>query len=317
MTIPRTALGAGFVLAAAAAAVLCPLWTYALSLALFGLPHVLVELRYVDERFAARLPRRFGALLAAGLGAIVLLRLLALGGVGSASGRATTELLCGAGLVAAAAPLAARWRAVPGALGAGALGAGALLAPTATLVVVALLHNLTPVGFVAERQRGRERRQALFAAALVFGLVPALLLAADLPTATLTGPFDTGSLDAHLPAFVPLPLLDGPYADRLFTAATYLQCLHYAAVLHVLPALGGDTETPGRALGWPRGARLAAPVAAAAVLMFAGFAWRFVGARGVYSVFAALHSWLELPLLALACGRGPARTAPATAPEVA
>ena len=58
-------------------------------------------------------------------------------------------------------------------------------------------------------------------------------------------------------------------------------------------------------------------IAAATAVLFAGFVWHFAGARSVYSVFAALHSWLELPLLALACGCGPASTAARAASEAA
>lgn len=313
----RLALLAAVVPAAAIAAVVWPLWTYALTLAVFGLPHVLVELRYVDERFAARLPRRFTAFLVGGLSTIVLLRVLALGGVGTSVGRATLELLCGVVLVAAAALLVARVRALPGAVGAAVLLGGALVDPAATLVGLAILHNLTPVAFLGERLRGRARRRALFAAAVAFGVVPAMLLGLDLPVATVTGPFDTGSLDAHLPAFVPLSLLHDPCADRLFAVATYLQCLHYAVVLHVLPALGGAAETKGRAFAWPSVSRFRVAIAAATAVLFAGFVWHFAGARSVYSVFAALHSWLELPLLALACGHGPVNTAPHAASEAA
>ena len=57
-------------LAAAFAAVAAPLWTYAVSLALFGLPHVLVELRYVDRAFAPGLGRRMVRAVLVGLGAI-------------------------------------------------------------------------------------------------------------------------------------------------------------------------------------------------------------------------------------------------------
>ena len=313
----RLALLAAVVPAAAIAAVLWPLWTYALTLALFGLPHVLVELRYVDERFAARLPRRFATFLVGGLGAVVLLRMCALGDVGTSVGRATLELLCGAVLVASAALLMARVRALPGAVGAAVLVGGALVDPAATLVGLAILHNLTPVAFLAERLRGRARRRALFAAAVAFGVVPALLLLVDLPATTTSGPFDTGALDAHLPAFVPLPLLGGPFADRLFTVATYLQCLHYAAVLHVLPVLGGAAETKGRFLSWPGVSHFRVAIVAVTTVLFAGFVWHFAGARSVYSVFAALHSWLELPLLALACGCGPVHTTQRAASEAA
>ena len=157
------------VIASAAAAIIAPVWTYALSLAIFGLPHVLVELRYVDERFSARLPRHTLLSLGLCLGGIVLMRTLALTGAGSSGFRMTTELLLGLLLVAVAVPLLIRLRA--SAIGItvfSALLLGILYAPILTLVVFAVLHNLTPVGFLAERLRGRERRRALMLAGIVF-----------------------------------------------------------------------------------------------------------------------------------------------------
>lgn len=300
-----------FVGATAAAAAWAPLWTYALSLALFGLPHVLVELRYVDERFAARLPQRTLGWLAFGLCGIVGLRLAALGGLGTGSGRASLELLLGAALVGLALPLLRGHRSRPLAVAVGtALLVGASLAPLPTLVALALLHNLTPVGFLAERLRGPARVRALGAAALVFGAVPAFLLAVDVPGALLGGPFDSGHLDAHLPAFVPGPLLDGPFADRLFAAAAYLQCLHYAVVLHVLPRLGGAQETAGARVPWPKWSAFVLATAIAGGLFTLGFHSSFAGTRGVYAVFAALHAWLEIPILVLACGVRPRHPVP-------
>lgn len=299
----RASGGAALVAACAAAAAAAPLWTYALSLALFGLPHVLVELRYVDERFAARLPRHTVRWLALGLAGIVLLRALAVAGLGDAGLRGTTELVLGVGLVAAATPLLASHAASPVAFGVGvALAAGVLTAPLATLVVLALLHNLTPVGFLAERLRGAERRRALLLAAVAFGLVPALLLLQPFPAIALTGPLSTGHLDEHLPAFVPTPLLGTPFADRLFAAAAYLQCMHYAVVLGVLPRLSGGSETAHALLRWPRRRVFAAAVAALGVVAALEFAGDFVGTRRVYAVVAALHAWIEIPVLVVACG---------------
>ena len=57
MTSRGEIAGMGALLVGAlAVSVAAPLPTYVLTLALFGIPHVLVELRYVDERFGARLP---------------------------------------------------------------------------------------------------------------------------------------------------------------------------------------------------------------------------------------------------------------------
>jgi len=307
-------LGAS-VVAIAAAAVLAPLWTYALSLALFGLPHVLTELRYVDERFGARLGRATVAWLVIGLAGIVLLRLLALGGAGHADVRVLLELLVGAMLVGAAVPLLAhRGRLdLAASLSITALLAGAWWAPFATIVVLALLHNLTPVGFLAERLRGRARRAALLACVVVFGAMPLLIaggaFGALLDTlalrATDAGPFATGELDLHLAAYVPPALLDSAFAFDLFAAAAYLQCMHYAVVLLVLPRLSGGSETAGARLPWPRPAMFIATTVAAGAVATIGFLFDFHGTRDAYAVLAAVHAWLEIPVLALACGVGP------------
>src|SRR5690606_20412204 len=76
MRAGRWLAGAALVVLLAVAATAWPLATWAVSLALFGVPHVLVELRWVDERFA----RRFGGgttlAIATGLALIVLVRVL-------------------------------------------------------------------------------------------------------------------------------------------------------------------------------------------------------------------------------------------------
>jgi hypothetical protein len=317
----RALLILGGALATAALAAIAPVWTYALSLLLFGLPHVLVELRYVDERFGARLPRTMITWLAIGLAGIAALRLLAVGGIGSSSMRVSAELLLGAGLVAGTVPLLLQRRSV---VLAGfllfVLATGTWLDPVTTLVTLALLHNLTPIGFLAERLRGPERRWAMISCAMVFGVIPLLLLTDAAPVLwtqfsvqpEALGPFGSGSLDAQLPAFVPPPLLGTQFADHLFAAAAYLQCMHYAVVLHVLPRLAGGAETQGATFAWPRPRTFAVAVVGLGAVFSVAFANDFGGTRAVYAVFAAVHAWLEIPVLALACGLTPRHLA---APE--
>lgn len=300
---------ATIVIGSAVAAATAPVWTYAISLLLFGLPHVLVELRYVDERFAARLPRRTVIGLGLGLAGIVLMRMLGLFGVGWSIERITLELLFGLGLIAIALPLLRRTKAPPLAIAmASALVAGILYAPIATLVVMALLHNLTPVGFLAERLRGADRRRALLTCLIVFAAIPTLLLLTPASGAHLVGPLTVGHLDNHLPAFVPPPLLGTEFADRLFAMAAYLQCMHYAVVLHVLPRLSGGTETSCATLPWPPRRIFTAAVTAIGLLAAIAFAANFATTRSVYSLFAAVHAWLEIPILLLACAVLPRRS---------
>lgn len=300
----------------ALAAVLAPVWTYALSLAFFGLPHVLVELRYVDERFGARLRGRTVALLAIGLGGVAALRVFGVAGAGGVDGCAAAELLVGAGLMFLVVPVLARRSLAMAGLGAAACAVtavGAVRAPIPTLVVLALAHNLTPVGFLAERLRGAARRSAMLACAIVFGAIP-LAIASGLATELLLalgptegGPPGVGEVDLHLTAFVPPALAYEPWALDLFRAAAFLQCMHYAVVLHVLPRLGGASETAGSRLRWPPRGVFGLAVAALGALFVGGFALSFGDARAVYGVFAAVHAWVELPILLVALGVPPAR----------
>ena len=289
-----------------------PLWVYATTLALFGLPHVLVELRYVDERFSARLPRGTLTWLVCGLGAVALLRLLAFVGVEGPLVRA--ELALGIGLVAVAAPLAlARANPAGSALAlltAGGLLAGVVYAPLETLVTMAPLHNLTPVGFLAERLRGRRRRRALAAAFVVFFAVPAVMVGAPFLPEVVSGPPGTGDLSLHLGAFVPSPWIGSERGERLFAAAAYLQVMHYAVVLGVLPRLGGGDQRARALAPWPRGRTFALAVVVVGATAAGSFAMDFSCARAGYAVFAAVHAWVEIPVLLVACALGP--TAPPT-----
>ena len=169
----RLLAAVALVLGSAAAAAIAPVWTYAISLALFGLPHVLVELRYVDERFAARMPRNLILGLGIGLAGIVLMRAFGLLGAGSSDERITLELVLGVSLIAVAFPLLRRAKTSPLAI---AVGGGLLFgiayAPIATLVTMALLHNLTPIGFLAERLQGAERRRAMALCAIARRFAP-------------------------------------------------------------------------------------------------------------------------------------------------
>lgn len=287
-------------LATAVAAALAPLWVYALSLALFGLPHVLAELRYVDERFAARLPTSLRTLLVVLLLAIAGVRVLGLGGVGGSDLRLCLELAFGATLVAVPMLVGrgpVRWL---GGLVAASLGVGLAVAPSVTLVLFAFLHNLTPAGLLAERLRGRARQKALLGCVVAMVAVPLAMVTLLPAPQVLGGPLDTGVLDAHLPVFVPGPWLGGPFADRMFAVAAWLQCVHYALVLHVLPRLGAGDVEPRPLLPWP------APRAFAGLLLLLGgamalaFVAGFGTARACYGVFAAVHAWLELPVLVLA-----------------
>jgi hypothetical protein len=172
------------------------------------------------------------------------------------------------------------------------------LDPVTGLVAFACLHNLSPLGFLIERLG---RRGGLLAAP-VFLLLPALL-ASGVPESLFTLPppppeFGGLARASLLSAFVPAELV-GPRAWSWFRACVFLQCAHYVFVLWVLPRLGpGRRPTP--LFGWPAPRRFARGVAAVGLASAAVFAVDFGAARAHYAIPAALHAWIEVPLLVLA-----------------
>jgi hypothetical protein len=295
----------------AASAVALPLWTYAVSLALFGLPHVAAELRYVDARFGARVGRGFARPLWAGLLGIVLLRLAAAGGVGEPRVRVALELGLGAALVLCVLPRLLRAGSVHAAAGVCAIAlalTAARACPLEAIVWFAVLHNLTPVGFLAERLRGAARRRALTWCAVAFGAVPVSIASGALGIAlarlglpsSIAGPPGAGALASHVGAFVPSSLRGGALELDLFRAAAFLQCMHYAVVLHVLPRLGAGDAGRTESLCWPRSRWLPAATVAVSVGLTAAFGVAFADTRLVYGVVAAVHAWIEIPVLVLA-----------------
>ncbi len=293
-------------------AITAPLLTYVLSLALFGFVHVFSELRYVDLRFRARLSTRMLGFILAPLGLIVLLRITRFFEFSASLPGSELELLLVALLATVAFIPLVRTGLLPATVAAFAAltcVAGLLWAPALLLTVLALLHNLTPVGFLAERLRGRERRRALGACLVAFLIVPAMILVGGAESLLeslylLLGNVEflaSGPLDSHLPVFVPAALLERPIALNLFRAAVYLQCLHYAVTIHVLPRLVDDRGGSSLA-NWPPASIFTRALFALGALSLGLFALSFHDARKIYGVFAAFHAWIEIPILLLSVG---------------
>jgi hypothetical protein len=201
-----------------------------------------------------------------------------------------------------------------------ALGWGVAKAPIDTLLVLALVHNLTPVGFLADRLgdedwRTRGRAPWLVAGGVCFVAVPVFLAAGGASLLGALGPFSTDA-DANAGATLGLTLHDGVGAfvprffpsDRaldLFRAAAFLQCMHYVAVLLVMPRLG-SVPAPG-----PRSSAEAQPpphrdlafttlVASLGAVFLVAFALDFRQSKAAYGILAAVHAWIEFPALLLA-----------------
>lgn len=308
--MPRAPIVVAFVVVAWLVAAAAPLWAYGLSLATFGLAHVLYELRYVDGRFGARIPVHMRWVLLVALGILVL------GRVGGVAGwfpffvQSNLELTAGAVLAFSVVP--ALWPRASGIFAAAlalAIVAGMAFVPMHTFLLIAVAHNLTPIGFLAE-SRGRMP----WGLAALFVLGP-LSLASGLPQRALGvlglyGPdwtwLPTGVLDAHLGAYLPKAWHAHPWAAWAFSGVVFSQLLHYAVVIHVLPNTPGQEPT----LRWPK--HFPRWVVGASMLLFAGFTVAFDDTRSIYGIAAILHAWIEVPILLLALGGlAPAVASPA------
>ena len=113
----------------------------------------------------------------------MLVRLLGLAAVLAPRTQAALELGLVGVLVVVVLPVLRRAGPLRARVGLAVLGLlvfGAWRAPLETLVLFAVAHNLTPVGFLADALEGRARTGALFLAALLFGVVP-LVIASGWP----------------------------------------------------------------------------------------------------------------------------------------
>jgi hypothetical protein len=301
-------LGVASLVVAAAAA---PLGVYALTIACFGFAHVACETRYVDGRFSRRLPRRLIAIALAIAGGVVVARACFAAGLLPRAYEAPVELTLLAALAASTVPFAtSRTAKLIAAAVVAIVGAGVLFAPAASFAVFALVHNVTPLGFLVEAApKERRARTAATWSALLFGAPAAAFVAAgfvDVGLADIT-PFSLGELRDHVAAFVP-PSLDGERAKQLFAAGACAQSLHYAATILVLPRVAAINDDRGHRVPWPKS--FAVVVIAASTAFFALFAVAFVDARALYGVPAAFHAWIEIPVLLTALSAAPARRGP-------
>ncbi|MGD1912604.1 MAG: hypothetical protein ACFB2X_17660 [Rivularia sp. (in: cyanobacteria)] len=288
------------ILTAAFVSVAFPLATYTLTLATFGLAHVLTELSYVDSRFNKRLNIDLRKKIIILLLAIVNIRILQVFGALTSWISIPLELICVIGLVTVVIPTlkAKDWKLeILAILLCFILWAGIFWIPILMMLAFAVLHNITPVGFIAEKLRGRGRKLALNACFIVFALIPAIILSgypynflSDLNlVAPSTSILQAGNLQLHLGAFIPQQLHRSAVAQNAFSAAVFLQCMHYAIVLGVFPKW--DKTRPKLFHG---------VVIFLSTLIFIYFTQSFSDARKLYSIVAAIHAWVEIPILLLA-----------------
>ncbi|NOT41687.1 MAG: hypothetical protein HOP13_14455 [Alphaproteobacteria bacterium] len=292
-----------------AAVAVAPIAAFVLMISAFGLPHVLYELRYVDERFSARIAPAPLAAIGALVAFIATARIA--NGMHILMGDIFLwiELGLGAALALTATSLMRHNKPLGAAIGI-AFALGAIFAPVPTFLVWAWLHNLTPLGFVAEITEGEERRRWLMLLSVPFFVLPALvatgvfhdLVNALFQVAELHWTSMFGAGDKPLLSFLPADSWD----LNLFSAAVVAQSMHYVAVIVLLPQLlrAKQRTSAPTIVPWPSWPMFAIGVTAIAAIAFGIYAVSYTDARAAYGVAAAIHAWIELPILLLAIGQG-------------
>lgn len=283
----------------AMAAIVAPLQLYLVALALFGLPHVLWEMNWARHTYQPSLPMRWWAAF------IVVLLLQASVRLGAWAKTIPPEitmvvdvltLALLAFLAATAMQRHGGPRAWPATVVAVAIGAGLIAAIDAgsvagVLLVLAVIHNFTPLALVpANRRFGKT--PAHQARGLLFTLpwlVAGIMLASGFtsPVTETMGITPSGSWMPNEATWLRQHFAQG--FSAMLSGLVLSQCLHYYCVLRLLPS----TLRPDASRRW----RTGAIIVSAALSVF--FMLDFNSARKLYAVAAGVHAWLELPLMLL------------------
>jgi hypothetical protein len=289
-------LGMAIVLISLLCAIAFPLTTYATTLATFGIAHVAIELRYIDSRFHQRWDGNIEVRLIWLVLSIAVLRLSGIFGWIDGRFAQILELWIGVGLVLLATHHLYRhsWR--QGLIGVAVgciLGIGILVDSIATSVIFAILHNLTPIGFILERQ-GLTSRRILWNCATIFGLLPLLILLYQF-SAFPHLPIETNL--SYLGAFVPPAWQKSALAYPLFSGVAFLQCMHYGVVIGLFSQW---TPKQSRTLiPWFLNTYFYLVLAGISICFFIFFQHSFILTRAFYGIVASIHAWIEIPLLLL------------------
>jgi hypothetical protein len=293
-------LGAG--LAAFIAVSVAPIATFLILIVGFGFLHVLTELRYVDARFSGRLDRRWLWLMLALVMVIAGVRGLLIFGAIPYDWAIGLETAIGVALAGLGMIFLPRYRFAVGA-GVLAFAAIAIASPLHALLTIAILHNLTPLGFFAERLAPEARRRMLAILSIPFVLIP-LLIATGAPLAAmqaLTGlspdwtPFSAGPAERHMGAFLPPEFIGERAAYAAFAGAVFAQTMHYLATIVILPRIQPVAATT--IFPWPQGWAFWAYCSVACGALIAFYLSDYGQAKALYGLFAAIHSWIEVPIL--------------------
>lgn len=297
--------------AALAAALRLPATVTVLGLAMFGILHNVLELRYVLGRFATTLSGPFFGLLLSLITGIVLCRLLP-----AAPWSGIAEIGLGYGVVAVACGLGLRRRpalllAATAAVGCAA--AASLTFPAYHFVILAHLHNVVPLFFLWEWARELPAARTAFRATQLTWVL-------GVPALVLVGTFDgwfggdqhgvvaalAGGGDHMLAGYTPPAWLETSLAVRFLTVFAFMQTMHYVVWVWFMPRYAPHAtegfEDRFRPL---RGYRVWVLGGAGTALLAILFASDYATGKALYAAVASYHAYLEFPvLLGLLLGMG-------------
>jgi hypothetical protein len=302
-----------------------PLVTYALSLALFGLMHVISELSYMHQRFAhvyqnqklVGIGIRWTSLIYMHLICILILRWFQIQQWFSLpkSTWFKMELFIVILMISTIFWLMRKSnRLYQISFGIGLVILSALIHqyPIEMVLFFSIFHNFTPIFFLWEYRKKsfdsltNQQRQifSLYQYSILFAflIIPILIIQFQ-PflwfyhhSLSSLKPWllHTKSIEYHLSVFT---LKSWDSAENhynvisIFSAVVFCQLLHYAVVIHLLPFLQTWT-TPQFSLN----RKLKSLLLILAILGFLFFQIDFFKARQYYGLAASFHAWIELPL---------------------
>jgi hypothetical protein len=270
-----------------------PAWVLALGPLVWGVPHVLADVRYLVVRPGFH--RRPAVAIPVVLGLVLS---IAIGVRGAIAGAAAAAVL-------SRAPV---WRKIAlSALGAALIAAVSAAGRTSD-VVFAHLHNFVAIGFFcAWRRRGT---RLWLVPVCAFAVGAALVLGGALDGLAPAVTTRIGTFDLDLARRALAPGLRGVPATRLVLLFAFAQSVHYVVWLALVPAESRSRGAPpsfrqaARALRADLGAWVLA-LAAVTALVFA--TWGAIdvdGARSAYLAAASFHGWLEIGAASLFAAEG-------------
>lgn len=279
-----------------ALALCLPLPLYLVSLALFGLPHIVWELGFLRSRYAERWPAHWWLTLWAVLFLQAAVRGSAWLGMYSAESSRIVDLLALflLGLILVFAPMRAGWLVRVAGLALAAVVMWLLQRGdvVAALLFLAIGHNFTPLVMAWDMARNYRPAYGLACAITGLLLLPVLVAASGWEGGKMPATFASHAwaLDGQLPATP-----GAAQRQALLSAFVLAQCLHYYCVIVLLPQ--AEAQRTGMTT-IPLPVRRIVLLALLALLAY--YLYDFNGARQLYAVAAGAHAWLEWPVLLMA-----------------